>query len=39
MRVIGRVLRDMKRTTSPASPKPVPVAPGAKAYQAKGEKR
>ena len=39
MRVIGRVLRDMKRTTSPAPPKPVPVAPGAKAYQAKGEKR
>jgi GntR family transcriptional regulator/MocR family aminotransferase len=37
MRVIGRVLRDMKRTTSPPAP-PAP-ARAARAYQAKGEKR
>jgi hypothetical protein len=35
MRVIGRVLREMKRTEQPASPPRRP----AKAYQAKGEKR
>ena len=37
VRVIGRVLREMKRT-APAT-RGAPARPGAKTYQARGEKR